>query len=222
MADESNINKNHQTELLFLDKKAFVGIHRNSLPHWNQNGKVQFVTFRLADSLPQSKLSELSRLKQEWLEKHPLPWSEEDVAEHERFILIKINKWLDAGYGSCMLSNPDIRKCVYEAMRYYDGIQYKLWAFVIMPNHVHFLASPIGSFIINKTVGGIKRYSSTYINRKLGHKGGVWQKEVFDRIVRNGENFDAFLRYIIKNPIGLPKDTFSVYITDDTPCEKKI
>ena len=220
MTDEPNINKNHQTELLFLDKKAYVGIHRDSLPHWHQNGKVQFVTFRLADSLPQSKLSELSRLKQEWLDTHPLPWNEEDVAEHERFILIKTNKWLDAGYGSCVLSRPDVRKCVYDAIRYYDGIQYKLWASVIMPNHVHLLASPTDSFIINKTVGGIKRYTSTNINRMLGHKGSVWQNEVFDRIVRSGENFDAYLRYIINNPKGLPKDTFSLFIAEDTPYEK--
>lgn len=37
------------------------------LPHWRQDGATYFVTFRLGDSLPQSKLRELKRIKEQWL-----------------------------------------------------------------------------------------------------------------------------------------------------------
>jgi REP element-mobilizing transposase RayT len=36
------------------------------MPHWRQAGATYFVTFRLADSLPQSKLQELKTLKEQW------------------------------------------------------------------------------------------------------------------------------------------------------------
>ena len=41
-------------------------MYQRHLPHWRQDGATYFVTFRLADSLPQSKLDELKALKAEW------------------------------------------------------------------------------------------------------------------------------------------------------------
>ena len=90
-------NDYQETPLLFLDKNAFVGINRGDLPHWSQKNRVQFITFRLADSLPQSKLEELTKLKQDWLDSHPLPWNQDVADEYERFVLVKVNRWLDAG-----------------------------------------------------------------------------------------------------------------------------
>lgn len=53
----------------FFDKYEEIKIfHSGFLPHWDQNGKIQFVTFRLIDSLPQSKITELSELKQRFVE----------------------------------------------------------------------------------------------------------------------------------------------------------
>jgi len=37
------------------------------LPHWRQESVTYFVTFRLADALPQSKLRELAALREQWL-----------------------------------------------------------------------------------------------------------------------------------------------------------
>ena len=39
--------------------KPLTMYHRN-LPHWRQDGATYFVTYRLADSLPQCKVDELS------------------------------------------------------------------------------------------------------------------------------------------------------------------
>ncbi len=205
------------TSLLFLDKRSYVNITRGRLPHWRQQGRALFVTFRLTDSLPQTRLDELSRMKQEWLEAHPLPWSDETVFEYERQILIQVNKWLDAGYGSCILQRPDIRQVVTDALRFYDEKQYKLWAYVVMPNHVHLLASPIGGDSVMKPVWGAKRYTATMINRMQGRQGHLWQKESFDRIVRSGEHFERIIRYIKNNPGGLPPDSYSLYVADNIP-----
>lgn len=210
-------NDYQETPLLFLDKNAFVGINRGDLPHWSQKNRVQFITFRLADSLPQSKLEELTKLKQDWLDSHPLPWNQDVADEYERFVLVKINRWLDAGYGSCVLSRPEIRKIIYDTLFFYDAARYHLWAFVIMPNHVHLLASPIDADNMNKIIGNIKRYTSININKAINNEGKLWQREVFDRIVRSGEHFERVIRYIRNNPKGLKNDSYSLFVSDNIP-----
>lgn len=205
------------TSLLFLDKRSYVGITRGRLPHWSQQGRALFVTFRLTDSLPQNRLDQLARMKQEWLDTHPLPWSDDALSEYEHKILVQVNKWLDAGYGSCILQRHDIRQVVTDALRFYDEKQYKLWAYVVMPNHVHLVASPIGDGNVMKPVGNAKRYSATMINRMQGCQGHLWQRESFDRIVRSGDHFERIIRYIKNNPCGLPPDCYSLYVADNIP-----
>jgi len=67
--------------LSFFNPSGFTSIHERKLPHWQQNDVWIFVTWRLADSLPQSQLRDLEREKQIWLGFHPKPWSKD--AERE-------------------------------------------------------------------------------------------------------------------------------------------
>src|SRR5690606_21160876 len=47
--------------------------HRN-LPHWRRDGAIYWITFRLADALPQSKLVQLRAEKEIWIADNPEPW----------------------------------------------------------------------------------------------------------------------------------------------------
>lgn len=47
-------------------------VYWRHLPHWRQNGATYAVTFRLVDSLPQSKLRELEAVKRQWLQQHAI------------------------------------------------------------------------------------------------------------------------------------------------------
>src|SRR5690349_8044648 len=69
------------------------------LPHWRQEGATYFVTFRLADSLPASKLREYRAFKSEWQRLHPLPRSESDLDDFAREAMMRIERWLDQGMG---------------------------------------------------------------------------------------------------------------------------
>ena len=80
-----------------------------ALPHWNQYGKIQYVTFRLADSLPQSKIAELTELKNRFISNHPKPWDKQDKYAYWKLIGPVESKLLDAGYGLCILKIPEIR-----------------------------------------------------------------------------------------------------------------
>ena len=131
--------------------------------------------------------------------------------------MVKVNRWLDAGYGSCVLSRPEIRKIIYDTLFFYDAARYHLWAIVIMPNHVHLLASPIDADNMNKIIGNIKRYTSININKAINNEGKLWQREVFDRIVRSGEHFERVIRYIRNNPKGLKNDSYSLFVSDNIP-----
>ena len=110
----------------YFQPKEPVADLAGNLPHWRQEGVTYFVTFRLADSLPHTKLDEWLRERDAWLVTHPKPWDDATgIAYHRRFTA-KFEKWLDAGHGSCILARNEIRSIVANALRHFDGARYWL------------------------------------------------------------------------------------------------
>ena len=109
-----------------LDKDAEIVRRSRDLPHWEQVACTYFVTFRLADSLPQSELERLREEKEIWLRHHPKPWTVEDKETYRHRFTSRVHRWLDAGYGSCALKDPDIGRIVESALRHFDGDRYFL------------------------------------------------------------------------------------------------
>ena len=198
--------------ITFLNRRSDILIRCGHLPHWFQPEAVQFITFRLADSLPQTKLQELS-LMREALGRCETK-DGELTAEEERLEEI-VEGWLKIGYGGCVLSNAQCRQFVEEALFFNDKQTYHLHAFVIMPNHVHILLSPIGENSVVSIVSKLKRYSSRMIKQCVGTDGNVWQREMFDRMMRGEDDFAHKLAYIVNNPNGLPEDSYSLYVADN-------
>lgn len=77
-----------------------------NLPHWHQDGKIQFVTFRLADSLPTAVIEELKYRKATFLRNHPRPWDMTVQKEYWNQIGPMAEQLLDNGHGSCLLRHP--------------------------------------------------------------------------------------------------------------------
>lgn len=202
----------------YLDKKSWVDIRYNKLPHWFQEGKTQFVTFRLADSLPQTKLAELAAFKTEWLKEHPQPWDEKVKSEYNYLIGERIDGWLDAGYGSCALKDPEVRRIVTDAFLFFNEKRYILHALVVMPNHVHVLLTPAEGYDVITTIGNIKSFTATKINKLLGKSGDFWQRNSFDRMLRCADDFQAKMDYIIHNPDALSHDTYTLCIGGAASC----
>ena len=209
--ENANANVRQECRTSYLNKKEYVHITKgHKLPHWYQPGKTQFVTFRLADSLPQSKMKEYRQLKEQWTKEHPQPWTKTEQEEYDKLIGGRLNKWLDDGLGSCVLKRADVRKCLEEALAFYDGKEYIIHAYVIMPNHVHILLTPIGDVNVVDILGRVKGYSAKRINQTIGSSGELWQKDMFDRIVRSDENFNAIIEYIRTNPSNLPDGSYAL------------
>ena len=163
---------------------------RGYLPHWEAGEVPQSITFRLADSLPTAVLK---RWQAELLD---LP---QDSATLERRIRIEIA--LDQGHGSSALRNAAIGDLVESALLFFDSARYRLHAWVIMPNHVHALATPLGEWTLSAIVHAWKSYSARQANALLMRAGQFWAPEYYDRAIRDDAHYAAALSYIEMNPV---------------------
>lgn len=176
------------------------------LPHWRQPGAIYFVTFRTADSLPAHLLLEWTRDRQAWLATHPEPHDEATVREyHERFTE-RIHQQLDTGHGACPFRESQARHAMVATMTQSDGTTYALDAFVVMPNHVHALLCPRGDNDLSAITKAWKRASAHHVNQLLNRRGGLWQQESWDHLVRGPEHLERYRRYIAANPNRLPRE----------------
>ena len=73
--------------------------------------------------------------------------------------------------------------------------------FVVMPNHVHLLASFPTEDAMKSQCDSWLHFTAFQINKRLGRKGKFWQQEPFDHLVRSVEQYEYLRRYIVENPI---------------------
>jgi putative transposase len=114
------------------------------------------------------------------------------------------SRWLDlldAGYGACALRDPALAELVAASLRHFHGIRYSLHDYVVMPNHVHLLASFPDPAAMRTQVESWKHYTAAQINRRLGATGRFWQPESFDHLVRHEAQFLRLRAYIRDNPV---------------------
>ncbi len=64
--------------------------------------------------------------------------------------------------------------------------------YVIMPNHVHALLTPLAPHKLEDILKSIKGRTAVEINRTIGSKGKLWQRDSYDHIVRDVEQLRAF------------------------------
>ena len=198
----------------YLNPEQAIEKHQAShLPHWQQEAKLYFVTWRLADSLPAEKLKEWAREREDWCAQFPEPWSETAELEYHEKFSKSIDHWLDAGSGECVLKDPRIAKIVADALRNFDGDRYLMDAYVVMPNHVHVLFRLSSDHKLEDVIQSWKSFSAKKINEVLGRDGVLWQRDYWDRIVRDGEHRANIRNYIAKNPVRakLPDGKFVLY-----------
>jgi type I restriction enzyme R subunit len=194
----------------YFDPGAPVSCYSGHLPHWCQQGTIYFVTFRLADSLPQSKLHQWTEERERWMREHPEPHDSETCREYYELFPQRLQRWLDAGFGRCVLEYPVVRNIVESAMAHFSAERYVLDSWVIMPNHVHAILTPLEDHLLSEILHSWKSFTATRINRYLGLSGALWQKESFDHIIRSPESHERIRAYIRQNPEGLRPGTYSL------------
>jgi REP element-mobilizing transposase RayT len=179
-----------QTPLVFISETGrrqagFRGWNeRGYLPHRDEPGLMQFVTFRLADSFPESLRSEWEQLFQ---------------IEDDRVRRAELEACLDKGRGECHLRRVDMAQLVENNLRQFSGERYDLRAWVVMSNHVHVLFK-VETNPMSEIVGAWKKHTGRLANKLLGKQGAFWAEDYFDTFMRDAGHERRTIHYIENNP----------------------
>jgi putative transposase len=93
-------------------------------------------------------------------------------------------------------------RCVIRTLQAEDRLsRASTWAYVLMPDHLHWLMQLGDRVDLARCVQGVK----SLVSRQLGET--VWQSGFHDRAMRKEEDLRALARYIVTNPLraGLVK-----------------
>jgi carbamoylphosphate synthase large subunit/REP element-mobilizing transposase RayT len=185
-----------------VDPRAPVIQTRRRLPHWEQQGATFFITFRLADAVPQKLLRQWKEELETWRKFHPEPWDASTKYEYQKRFHDAREAWLDQGHGECILRRPQIAATIANSLRHFDGDRYALDSFVVMPNHVHVLVRPHEAHSLSEILHSWKSFSAKEINKLRERSGAVWQDENYDRMVRDFAELERYRDYIKENPVA--------------------
>lgn len=195
---------------------------RGYLPHI-EGKQYQMITFRLYDSVPKevvegwkevlSLLGQLTSSQREQQEqatglREPRRHSFSTYKTEADRLLALLDKYEDAGYGSCVLKDDKVAKIVHDAIFFYHGKKYNVISWCIMPNHVHVLIEVMKNISLSSILHSWRSFSSNEINKVLNRSGRLWMPEYFDRFIRDNDHFNNVVDYIHNNPVkaGLVKE----------------
>jgi putative DNA methylase len=164
--------------------------NRGYLPHFDGGSIPQSITFRLFDSLPKIIIEEWS---------HEL--ARQGSAERDTEMRRRISAYLDQGQGSCYLKDPRVARLVQDAILYFDQDKYLLSAWVVMPNHVHLVTTPLPGKRLARIMQSLKSFTAKEANKLLAREGTFWMPDYFDRYVRNEKHFTRAVEYVENNPV---------------------
>ena len=183
-----------------LDPHRPVTVYTRNLPHWRQEGATYFVTFHLADALPDAKRNELAAMRREWQLHNPPPQCETALTDHAKSVFLTVEKWMDTGHGDCWFRQPKYASELHRAILHFHEQRYEIGCFVIMSNHCHLVIRPFDGHPLEDEVGAIKGIVANNINNCERKSGVLWQQESYDRIIRNEEHLYRVVQYIGTNP----------------------
>jgi menaquinone-specific isochorismate synthase len=173
------------------------------LPHWSAQGATYAVTFRLADSLPRVALESFLRERQHLLEEARSNGRELTTHESTRLRKLhsaRIEAFLDSGKGECVLRHAEVAQIVKNALHHFQGQRYDILAWCVMPNHVHVVVRPHPGHGLPAILQSWKSFTANLINKSLDRTGTLWQAEYFDHLIRDADDLEHSIRYVLENP----------------------
>ncbi len=93
------------------------------------------------------------------------------------------------------------RRVVAEMRALHDDETVSSLAWVIMPDHAHWLFQLGEGAELSAAMKRFKACSAHRVNDHLGRQGALWQKAFYDHALRKDEDMCGVARYIIANPL---------------------
>ncbi len=193
--------------------------YKRHLPHYTPDGYALFITSRLANSLPQEIIEKLKIKKEKnykliaGIKNQKIKKEKYSESKSQYFELFDdaLEKFSNGPY---WLSQSNIAKIILDSIHFRNSKVYHLFAFTIMPNHIHVIFKPIvGQFgklsyktknekyILGNIMGSFKRHTAKECNIILKRTGQFWQHENYDHVIRNHQELINTVSYIINNPV---------------------
>jgi len=96
----------------------------------------------------------------------------------------------------------DADRRVYLALlqRYAKRRSLDVWAYCLMPNHIHLVAVPQTETALAQALRDVHTAYAVYFNRKVGETGHVWQGRFFSCVL-DERHLWAAVRYVEQNPV---------------------
>jgi putative transposase len=82
-----------------------------------------------------------------------------------------------------------------------DRLGCQVSAYCLMPNHLHYLITPVREGCSVLTFTDQFKGKSTHFSWGLGWRGKLWQSRSYDHILRSDENWKGVAEYILLNPV---------------------
>jgi REP element-mobilizing transposase RayT len=184
---------------------------RGYLPHFELENSTYFVTFRLFGTLPKNVVDEFEherRIISEMAKKENRELTAQERTRLKYLESTKVQQYLDKGIGECWLKEPSVARMIKASIHHFDGSRYVSHALCIMPNHVHWLLTPLQNgppsrvdSPLSSIMHSMKSYTSHEANKILKRKGNFWSREYYDHLIRSSEQFGRLLVYVLENPV---------------------
>ena len=129
----------------------------------------------------------------------------------------------NAESGPVWLKDARIAQEIADSLHYRDGKVYRLDAYCIMANHVHVVftllamqssRTDIANSAENMTqtnslcyntlstiMQSLKGYTTRKANQLLGRNGAFWQHESYDHVIRDANEWQRIVTYVLNNPV---------------------
>ena len=186
---------------------------KRRLPHWDVPGAMYFVTTCLAGSIPAEGLLDIRELKAN-LEAQPRPenMSEDDwrIAKWKK-TFARTDEWLDDRPAVRHLEDERLAVEVVKSMLHFADQRYELWAYVVMPSHLHWVFRPLPEWEASLPddkrspreiiMHSLKRFTASQCNVLLHETGTFWQDESYDHCVRDEAELERIIDYVEINPV---------------------
>ncbi len=193
--------------------------YRRKLPHWQPEGAMYFITFRLAGSLPDQVIQEL--MAQRECETQIIRANFEGVRQQRELYDLnkkyfgRLDSWLDR----CVEASPRwlaeerVARIVADELHALDGERYLLMAYSLMPNHAHIVLDTAdygfqpshqgvtAAYPLTDTLKRLKGRTARFCNQALGRSGAFWQSESYDHVIRDMHECERVILYVLSNPV---------------------
>lgn len=193
--------------------------YRRKLPHWQPEGAMYFITFRLANSLPTQVIRDLEEQRERERQAIRFGFSSAQLQDE----LYKLDKkyfghfdpWLDR----CVEESPrwlaeeKVAQITADELHALDGERYRLIAHCLMSNHGHvvidtaehsFRPAHIGvtaPYPLVDTLKLLKGRTARYCNQALERSGKFWHHESYDHVIRDQGEYERIVWYVLNNPV---------------------